>query len=59
MSYTRPLLNNFDGMLTLLSVNDQNTDREIQKNVGIPGLGPFILDDAVQGILDNNIYRLG
>jgi len=58
-SYTRPLLNNFDGMLTLLSVNDQNTGRGIQKNVGIPGLEPFILDDAVQGILDNQTYRLG
>ena len=57
-SYTKNRYTNFDGVLTLLSVNDQNTDRGIQKSE-ISSLGPFILDDAIQGILDNTIYRLG
>ena len=58
-SYTENRFVNFDGVLTLISVNDQNTDRGIQKSVGIYGLAPFILDDTVQGILDNTTYLLG
>ena len=57
-SYTQARYTDFDGVLTLLSVNDQNTNRGIQKS-GVSSLQSFILDDAIQGILDNNIYRLG
>jgi hypothetical protein len=58
-SYTKHRFINFDGILTLISLNDQNTGRGIQKNIAAISPTPFILDDTIQGILDNIVYRLG
>lgn len=55
--YAQAQYDDFDGVLTLLSVEDQNTARGIQKSV-VTSFGPFILDNPVQGILDNTTYLL-
>lgn len=57
-NYSQAQFDRFDGLITLLSVGDQLTNRGIQKSE-VSSIAPFILDDAVQGVLDNTTYVLG
>jgi len=58
LNYSQMQFDRFDGLITLLSIGDQLTNRGVQKS-DVMSLSPFILDDPIKGILDNTIYVLG